>query len=525
MVSPAETADVVVVGAGAAGSLAAAKLSAAGKHVIVLEAGPAWTLKDLVSSQIWARRLKWGGSPVQTAGSAPFGHNMAVGWGLGGSALHHYANWPRLTPDDFRLKTRFGHGADWPISYEDLRPFYDQIQDEVGLSGDAAAEVWRPEGKAYPHPAFPTFPQAERLARGFTALGMRTAPTPLAILTQERPGRQACIYDGWCDAGCPIGALANPLVTYQRDAVKAGAVIRAHAPVTRILTDDRGRAVGVEWVDQTGAVRRVEAGEVILAASAIQTPRLLLASTSPKHPAGLGNDHDLVGRGFMAHALVGLFGLFDQALDNHLGVPGGNLVCRDGAGKTAAAGAFGGREWVIGAALKPNDLIGIAMTRPDLFGERLAQFMTKDAKTLGNMGALIETLPRPDNRVELTAARDAHGTPLAKVTHSLGPETLARVEHARTEGQAILKAAGAKAAWASPLITNHALGGTPMGTDPTNSVTDSLGRVWNTPNLWIMGGGLFPTIGAGGPTFTIHALGLRAVKAMLGHGEARASAA
>ncbi|HXM84418.1 MAG TPA: GMC family oxidoreductase N-terminal domain-containing protein, partial [Stellaceae bacterium] len=242
--------DAVIVGGGAAGILLAAKLGHGGKKVVVLEQGPAWQLSDLVSSQIWSRRLKWGTPPVQLDGKNPIAHNFNTGSGFGGAALHHYANWPRLHPEDFRMKTQYGRGLDWPISYAELRPYYDRIQIEVGVSGDAKAEVWRPPGAPYPLPALKTFRQAEVMAKGFAAIGQRTAPMPQAILSRPYKGRPACIYDGWCDAGCPIGALANPLVTYLPAAQKAGADFRAHSYVTRVLMNDKGdRALGVEYYD------------------------------------------------------------------------------------------------------------------------------------------------------------------------------------------------------------------------------------------------------------------------------------
>ena len=143
----------------------AAKLAAAGKSVVVLEAGPAWqTTADLISSQIWARRLKWGGSPVLGKGNTTIGYTMNSGWGYGGAALHHFALWPRLHAEDFKLKSLYGKGLDWPMDYETLRPYYDFIQKEVGLSGDAEAEIWRHPGDPYPMKPLASSPQADIIA-------------------------------------------------------------------------------------------------------------------------------------------------------------------------------------------------------------------------------------------------------------------------------------------------------------------------------------------------------------------------
>src|SRR6186713_1765542 len=205
--------DVVIVGAGAAGAVFAAILAEAGKSVVILERGPDRTLSHLYSSQIWARRLK-SGAPVVDRGPDRIWHNFNSGHGTGGAAIHHYAVWPRFAEADFKRRSIQGRGLDWPFEYTQLRKFYDDVQADVGVAGDAAQELWRPPGDPYPLPPLETTRQGDVLKRGFAELGLRTAPIPVAILTRPYKGRAPCLYDGWCDAGCPIGALANPLVSY-----------------------------------------------------------------------------------------------------------------------------------------------------------------------------------------------------------------------------------------------------------------------------------------------------------------------
>ena len=177
----------------------------------ILEAGPKRTLNDLVSSQIWARKLKWADTSVAEAGDHKIGHAFNAGSGTGGSALHHYGVWLRMREHDFSVASDHGIGLDWPIDYATLRPHYDRVQSEIGISGDADAELGRPNGAPYPLPPLPVFAQGRVLQKGFEKAGLTTGPLPLAINSQPYKGRRACLYDGWCDAGCPIGALGNPL--------------------------------------------------------------------------------------------------------------------------------------------------------------------------------------------------------------------------------------------------------------------------------------------------------------------------
>ena len=507
-----EYVDAVIIGSGALGCFWAERLATKGKSVVVLEAGPPWSLQDLRSSQIWSRRLKWGGAPVGTAGKDRFGHNMSNGWGFGGSALHHYAGWPRLHPEDFRTRNLYGRGRDWPIDYAELQPWYDRIQAEVILSGDADAEIWRPPGAPYPQPPLRTFRQGEVIGEGFRKLGMRVSPAPLAILSQGVAGRTQCLYDGWCDAGCPIGALANPLVTHMPGARAAGAHFEAHADVARILVDRRGHGRGVLWHDAFGREHTQLADVVVLAAGTAQNVRLLLASADRQHPKGLANSNGRVGEGFTCHIVASAYGIFDTPLDNFLGVTAGQLISQDRYGKQArgAGGPFGSHQWGIAPALKASDLLGIANTRPDLYGAALAQFIERDGPRLGTMSALCETMPSSDRRIELAAEHDAHGTPLARIINTFDQDALGLYEQISRDGREILNAAGATSVWNGAMATTHALGGTIMGSDASNSVCDTIGATHEVPNLIISGGSLFPTAGGGSPTFTLYALADRA---------------
>lgn len=508
-----ETQDVVVMGAGAAGALFAARLAEAGKSVVVLEAGPAWQLSDLVSSQIWARRLKWGGPPVETAGEDRIGHNLNVGQGLGGSAIHHYASWPRLHYEDFHTRSLYGLGRDWPFGYETLRPWYDRVQDEVGLSGDAAAEVWRPPAAAYPMPPLKQFAQARIVGAGFAKLGMRVAPMPMAVTSVEYKDRPPCLYDGWCDAGCPIGALINPLVLHIPQAKAKGAEFRTGVTVTAIERDARGKPTALRYVADDGAIHIQSATTIVLAGAAIQNARLLLAQ-------GIGNRSGLVGRGFTPHVFGNSYGLFAQETECHRGLTAGSMTCQDDYGKVGHDRPYGSIAWGFASAIKPNDIIGIMMTRPDLYGPALDTFLHRASRHIAFVTAVNETIQTDTNRIELTAARDKHGVPNVRVTHTLAPESARLTEYARDKGLAIMRAAGATEVWATPGPRNlgHLAGGTAMGEHADSSVTDSYGRLHEHANLVIAGGGLFPSIGAVSPTFTVLALASRTAARMIEHG-------
>lgn len=513
--------QIAIVGAGAAGSVYAAVLAEAGKAVTVLEAGPPWNASDLYSSQLWARRLKWATPHVEEHTGDSLWINLNAGRGYGGAALHHFGIWPRFHEADFKTFSLYGKGLDWPLEYKDLRPYYDRVQADVGIAGDAQAEIWRPDGDPYPLPPVPRFAQGELLKKGFERQGMHVAPVPAAVLTRPYKGRPACLWDGWCEAGCPIGALANPLVEYLPRAVRAGAVLQPHSRATRVLMDATGRrAVGIEYFDAQGARHELRADCVVLAAFGVENCRILLNSASDRHPDGLANSSGLVGAYVMSHASANLFGMFATDTENHLGLNGGQIINQDRFGKVRKNGPFGSRQFIGGLAVKPNDLLGIAMTRADLFGSNLDDFMRRAVRGMGSMVTVGEDQPLRSNRVELSAARDALGFPGARVVYEIGPDTLALWHDGIAEGKKILAAAGAKEIWNGPRGAQHLIGGTIMGERPAASVTNRFSQTHDVDNLFIGGAGVFPTASAANPTFTLHATSMMGAEYLRDHSDA-----
>jgi len=341
---------------------------------------------------------------------------------------------------------------------------------------------------------------------------------PLAVTSATYKDRPSCLWDGWCDAGCPIGALANPVTVHLPIAFAHGAVIEHNTAVTKVLTDSAGsRVTGVETMLPNGERKQLTADVVVLAAFAVQNPRLMLASATDKHPQGLGNRGDMLGRYVMTHTAGLIYGLFDEDTRSYMGATGGQLLNQDSYDKMTHGenGAFGSYQWMIAQAVKPNDLLGIATTRADLFGARLDHFMRRAIAGFATMTAAVEGLPVAENRVTLSADVDSSGVPLAKVTHSTHQNSTALWKASLVEGQAVFNAAGAHEVWTGPAGAMHIMGGTIMGRSAEDSVTNSYGQVHDIPNLVVAGPGLFPTSGGVNPTFTVHALAARSCNYLL----------
>lgn len=505
-----EKVDVVIVGAGASGSAYAATLAKAGKKVVLLDNGPDWKSEDLISSEMWGRRIRPAGPPFLLEGKNPFGYVGQAGWGVGGAALHYFANFPRYLPTDFKMKSEHNKGLDWPISYEDVAPYFDKVADEVGVSGDAKSEeIWRPAGKPYPMPPMKVFKAGQIWKKAADSVGMRLVPAAVGMNSKEFKGREACIYDGWCSSGCPTGALANPIVTYLLEARQAKAEVRAMSTVTRVLTNAEGtKATGVEYFDAKRERQVQEASVVILAAWTGQNPRLLLNSATDKHPNGLANRSGLVGKYIMTHHIANAWALMDEDIEPHLGTVGAQYMSYDRYAKTTNPNAFGSSYIVAGTSFKMHDYAG---SRPDVFGAELATYMKRATKGLTRMNMFGEEKPNIENRVELISQKDEFGMPLARIVHTYDDDAVALWNANIDAGAKVAKATGAKETWSprGAMPTSHLHGGTIMGTGAGNSVVDGYGQTHEIPNLWIAGPGIFPTEGASNPTYTIFAVSRR----------------
>src|SRR5579871_3415599 len=303
--------DIAIVGCGAGGGVLAQRLARKGWSVVAFDAGPFWDPDaDWVSDEAGSSHLYWT-DPRVIAGDnpVPLGANNS-GRGVGGSMVHFAGYAPRFHPSDFRTFSTDGVGADWPLSYPELRAYYRDMEEELPVAG----ERW-PWGDphSYPHSPHPIGGNGLVFQRGARAAGIQVKVGPVAITNGRFGNRPHCIYRGFCLQGCKVNAKASPLITHVPDALAHGAEIRPNAMVGQVLLDERGRASGVSYF-QEGAERRQLARMVAVAGYSIETPRLLLNSASPRFPDGLCNNEGLVGRYVMVQGAPQTAGRYPEEI-------------------------------------------------------------------------------------------------------------------------------------------------------------------------------------------------------------------
>jgi len=509
-----EEVDYLIVGVGAGGGVLLQRLARAGFRVIGFDAGPLWdTERDWVSDEKGAHDLYWNDERI-TGGEHPlsFGSNNS-GKGVGGSTVHWASFTPRLHPSDFRTHSTDGVGVDWPISYDDVKPYYELLELELPVSGPSYFPWGDPHG--YPYGPHPMGGVGDALIRGCTNLGIGvSAGGPVAILNGSRADRPHCIYRGFCIQGCKVGAKASTLITHVPDALQHGAEIRPNCMVSRIEMKDR-RAVGVTYVDAEGRERFQGAKVVVVAGYSIETPRLLLNSATTGFENGLANSSDTVGRYLMAQAGNVILGRFDEPVRMYKAPPAHALT--EEFYETDPA-----RDFARGFAIQTVGPLPIAfgkqmMTAKGAWGWGLRRVMM-DYNHWAGFGLLGEILPHSDNRVQIADEKDRFGIPITKMTFNLGDNDKKLVEFGKKKTMEVMSAAGAEEVVQEARYA-HLVGAARMGKDPATSVVDGFGRTHDIANLFVCDGSIMPTQGSANPGLTIMALAARIADYLIAQGD------
>ena len=527
--------DAIVVGAGAGGGVVAKELSAAGLRVVLFDRGRHFTTADFGHDELadsqepWNRKgLRFGPGPseVRTYRSDPGlparvvtprdYEYSSLAWCVGGGTLSYQALAWRFHPGTFRLKSLYGAipkstVEDYPLTYEELEPFYSKAEHELGVCGEPYGPA---RSKPFPMPPQPDNKEAEVLFPAARRLGWKPFHPPLAITSQEYRGRMACIRCANClSYGCEVDAKSSTAVTVIPEAIKTGlCTLRPDTFVREITVDARGRPNGVVFLNSQGRWEELRARLIVVAASATETPRLLLNSKSKWFPDGLGNRHDQVGRHVHEDKASGVFGFFDKVVGDALG-PGPSY---------AAEFQFDQAEVPPGGVMYnsfsrlPLRVVN-TVARPagmKSWGREFKDFYRRYFWNHIRLYYSVHGFPREGNRVDLDPeVRDAHGVSVARITHRTHAWNARQQEGFVTQVERLLKEAGATFTIHGRIVPEHAggvgqhqCGSCRMGSDPRSSVADRTGRVHDASNIFITDGSLMTNAGGSNPSLTIQAL-------------------
>jgi len=516
-------ADVLIIGAGPTGAVAAKRLVAAGCRVVVLEQG---TWPDYSKArakhpdfEITAGR-DWSANPNRRRAPADYPIDdsdsdiSAVLYNaVGGGTVIYAAHWQRNMPSDFRVRTLDGVADDWPLCYEDLQPFYERVEVDFCVSGLAGDPAF-PPGAGPPLPPPPLAPMGRRIARAHDRLGWHWWPGPNAIATRAYGPLRPCTQRATCMWGCVEGAKASVDITHWPENIARGVRLVTGARVRELEIDARGLVRGAVFIDRDGVERFQGADVTILAANGIGTPRLLLLSRSARFPDGLANSSGLVGKRLMMHPFGTVVGLFDEDLCSTHGVWGQHLHSLEFYETDASRGFVRGAKWGLQPTGGP-----VSMTRDypwgenPIWGEGFHEGIRKRLGRSAMWGIIAEDLPDQANRVVLDPRlRDSDGVSAPKIIYRMSENSHRMLEFHLDRARESLQAAGAYEIVVAPLIREtgwHLLGTAVMGVDPERSVVDAWGRCHDVANLYVFDGSIWPTSSGMNPTATIAAMALR----------------
>jgi choline dehydrogenase-like flavoprotein len=526
--TPVEGADVCVVGAGPAGALLSHSLAKRGHDVVILEAGPRFDMDERVermkrqihpdrgTEEIWDMGGDRDAYTLSTDRPMPVNKRRVKG--VGGTSLHWGSVVPRFRERDFEMQTRHGVGRDWPISYDDLRPYYARAEQEIGVAGPDDAPHQPPREEPYPMDPLPESYADKLYAEGAAPLDIDVQPMPMAINTGAYD-RNECQGYGTCEHVCPSGGKYTADI-HVRKAEGEGATVLAEVPVQRLEHGPDGEEItAAVYETPDGETYRQEADTFVAAAGAYETPRLLFLSASDQYPDGLANSSGTVGRYFMDHAGALVVGLLPDR-ETHSAEYGPILSSGIFQFYDDDEAPTGGINMMLLNQAEPP-MPQLAMASDAIGDELLAEVDTQYGNTIGSTIS-VEMLPKEENRITLDeSTTDDRGNPVLDVDLTAGQYARDATEKALEVFTDITEELGGSVVFDQGTHTPdadfieqakggyHPMGGTRMGEDPTESVVDPTLKTHDLDNLYISGGGVFVTGGASNPTLTIMALSLK----------------
>ena len=536
--------NAVVVGAGAAGGIVARELATAGLSVVLLERGKWYTANDCRKDDLRNQRTTvlgnafgpedegnprvWvdsrGEANVVLPSEGAYQNNAAC---VGGGTLSYGAMAWRFMPQDFRMRSTYGapQGSsleDWPIGYDDLEPFYDKAEYEIGVSGDESANPFHgPRRRGLPMPPLPPNREFGILEPAAKRLGLHPFPIPMLRNSVPYNGRGECMRCRWCVGfACEVDAKNGSQNTVIPAALATGnCELRTQCMVQEILTDERGRARGVSYFDENGRMQEQLSDIVVVSACAIESARLLLNSKSRLFPDGLGNRYDQVGRHLQGHHYTGAVGFFDFETYDDVG-PGASIAISD---------YNHGTPGLCGGGLLANEFIRLPIHTLDRlppgtprWGAGHKQAMRDyHRRTMIVMGP-TQQIPTADGRVTLDpAVEDQWGMPVARLSGNSHPHTFEIGEVQAKRAEAWLKEAGAVEtslmAGRPEIVSSgqHQAGTCRMGDDPHGSVVNRTCQVHDVDNVFVIDGSVHVTNGGFNPVLTIMAIAYFASDALV----------
>ncbi|UJD92494.1 GMC family oxidoreductase (plasmid) [Rahnella aquatilis] len=527
------TTDVLVIGSGVVGALTARKLALAGRQVLMLEAGPRIQRDDIVTNFRHSARKDDFIAPYPNSKIAPFPDYKPEDNGyldqagpkpykpeylrvVGGTSWHWAAQAWRLVPNDFRLKSQYGVGRDWPISYDDLEPYYYEAELLWGVSGPAEMAKYSPRKEAFPLPpvkkSYLEQRVTERLSPKYELMTNTTGRNSLPY-----DGRPQCCGNNNCMPICPIDAQYHGGIAADA-AEKAGVKLIPQAVVYKLEQDGHGKITAAHYYDWNKVSHRVVAEVFVMAANAVETPKILFLSADAKNPNGLCNNYDQLGRNLMDHPSNSATFYVDEPLWPGRGPmsPSSIQQMRDGDFRSESAAFridFSNSSRVAGVTA---NAIKEGLTGQEL--EEAIRFRSSHELSIKNV---LEQLPDPNNRTMLSSGKkDALGLPTPSFSYSYDEYVEKGMQHSLSVYADIAKMLGATdVRYSAPGVysnNQHITGTLAMGFNEKTSVTDRMGKAWEYGNLYMVSTGVMPTVATANSTLTACALGLRTADAILG---------